>query len=140
MDAKAAEPLPAYSMGAPCPGRWFSPTPAWLVYCAAAATGVLLASERWRWFYFNQHKGWTILLAMGVVGAVLVVLLAWMLVALMFRRRVLFGVSTLLVSVTVCAVVCSWLAAGLWQARRQAEAVAALSKKSLRSGGLVLAT
>jgi hypothetical protein len=117
MDAKAAR------------HRWFSPTPAWLVYGAAVATGLLYACERWRWFPNHYQKGWPVLLAVAVMGAVLILTLAWMLVSLIFRRRVQFGLRTLLVFVTLCAVVCSWLAVRLREARRQAEVIAALNKK-----------
>ncbi len=107
---------------------WFYPRPAWLVYGAVVATGVLFASERWRWFAFNEHKGWTVLLAVAVVAVVLVLIVAWMFAALLFRRRAQFGLATLLVFVTLCALVCSWLAVRIKQARRQAEAVAAIRK------------
>ena len=109
--------------------RWFWPTPAWLVWGAAAATGVLFACERWRWFPVAYQKGWPVVVAVAVVAAVLILILAWMLVALVFRRRVQFGLRTLLVFVTLCAVVCSWLAVRIKQARRQAEAVAATRQK-----------
>ena len=87
--------------------RWYHPTPAWLVYGALAATGVLAAAERvpLRWFGFYYYKGWPVLLAVAVVGAVLILLPAWMLVALAFRRRVQFELRTLMVFVTLCAVV-----------------------------------
>ncbi len=114
--------------------RWFWPTPAWLVYGAAAATGVLFASERWRWFPVHYQKGWPVLLAVAVVGAVLVLIPAWLLAALLFWRRVQFGLRTLLVFVTLCAVVCSWFSVRLREARRQAIAVKAVGEKL---GGVV---
>ncbi len=117
MDAKAAR------------RRWFWPTPAWLVWGAAAATGVLFACERWRWFPVNYQKGFPVLLAVAVVAAVLMLILAWMLVALVFRRRMQFGLRTMLVFVTLCAVVCSWLTVRIKQARRQAEEIAAIKEK-----------
>jgi hypothetical protein len=68
------------------------------------------------------------LLAVAVVGAILILLPAWMLVALAFRRRVQFGLRTLLVFVTLCAVVCSWLTVRIKQARRQAELIERIHK------------
>lgn len=104
--------------------RWYLSAPAWLVWGAALATGLLYAAERWR-FSIAYYKGWPVLLAVAVVGAVLLLIPAWMLAALLFRRRVRFGLRTLLVFVTLCAVVCSWLGVRIKQAGRQAEAVEA---------------
>jgi hypothetical protein len=109
----------------PTPRR-LCPTPAWLVYGATAATGVLFASERWRWFSFNEHKGCTVLLAVSVVGLVLILVIAWTLLAIVFRQRMQFGLRTLLVFVTLCALVSSWVAVRIQQARRQAAAIAAM--------------
>jgi hypothetical protein len=41
--------------------RWYHPTPAWLVWGAAVATGVLYACERWRWLPVDYQKGWPVL-------------------------------------------------------------------------------
>ncbi len=110
--------------------RWFHPTPAWLVYGALAATAILAAVERvpLRWFGFYYYKGWPVLLAVAVVGAVLILLPAWILLVLAFRRPVQFGLRTLLVFVTLCAVVCSWLAVRIKQARGQAELIERIHK------------
>jgi hypothetical protein len=106
--------------------RWFWPTPAWLVYGAAVVTGVLFASERWRWFPVHYQKRWPVLLALAVVATVFILLPVLMLVALAFRRRAQIGLGALLAFVTLCAVVCSWLTVRLREARRQAEAVVAI--------------
>ena len=45
--------------------RWYCPTPGWLVLGSMAVTGLLFASEKWRWFGFNEHKGWTVLIAVA---------------------------------------------------------------------------
>ncbi len=103
--------------------RWFCPAPSWLVYGSILATGLLFLSERWQWFPFNAHKGWTVLVAVAGVGAVLAVMLAWWVVALVFRRRFQFGIRTLLVLVVAVALPSSWLAVCIQQARRQAAAV-----------------
>jgi len=118
MDAKAAT------------RHWYHPAPGWLVWGAVAATGVLFACDCIPWWrlFFIEMKGWPVLLAVAVVGAVLVLLPVWMLAALVFRRRVQFGLRTVFVFVTLCAVVCSWLAVRIKQAQRQAEVVARIDK------------
>jgi hypothetical protein len=70
---------------------------------------LLFASERWRWFSFNQHTGYTVLLAVAIVGGVLLLLVAWMLFALVLRRRAQLKLRTLLVFVILCALVCGWM-------------------------------
>jgi len=57
--------------------RWFYPTPGWLVILSLAVTVILFLSERFQWFGFNTHKGWTVLIAVASVGGVLVVMFLW---------------------------------------------------------------
>jgi hypothetical protein len=109
--------------------RWYHPSPAWLVWGAAVAVAVLFACERWRWFPEHYQKGWPVLAAVAVVAAFLVLIPAWLLAAIVFPRRVQFGLQTVLVFVTVCAVVCSWLAVRIKEARRQANLVAAITEQ-----------
>jgi hypothetical protein len=52
-----------------------------------------------------------------------------MLVGLVFRRHVQFGLRTLLVFVTLCALVCSWFTVRIREAMRQADVVDALIEK-----------
>jgi hypothetical protein len=109
-------------MDAPEKRRWYCPTPGWLVFGSMAVTGLLFLSERWRWFPFNEHKGWTVLVAVAGVGVVLGVMLLWWLVALIFRWRFQFSIRTLLVLTLVVALPCSWLAVTMGKARTQANA------------------
>jgi hypothetical protein len=102
--------------------RWYHPTPAWLVWGAAVATGVLFACERWL-------KGWTVLLAVAVVAVVLLIVVERTLLALVFRERIPWGLQTLFVFATLCAVVCGWMSVRIKQAWRQADTVAAAQKK-----------
>ena len=48
--------------------RWYRPTPAWLVLGLLVVEGLLWLSERYQWFWFNAKKGWTVLIAVAVVG------------------------------------------------------------------------
>ena len=56
--------------------RWFFPTPGRLLAVLLAVEALLWLSERFRWFAF-QHKSWTVLIAVGSVGAFLVLMLGW---------------------------------------------------------------
>jgi hypothetical protein len=108
--------------------RWFYPTPAWLVFGSLATTGLLFLSERWRWFPFNEHKGYTVLIAVAGVGVVLATMLLWWLVALVTRWHFQFGIRTLLVLTVAVAMPFSWLAEEMKKANEQKAAVAAIEK------------
>ena len=97
----------------------FRITPGWLVLASMAVTGLLFLSERWRWFSFNEKKGWTVLIAVAGVGVVLVAMLLWWLVALVFRWRFQFGIRTMLILTVAVALPCSWLAVEMKKAREQ---------------------
>ena len=58
-------------------------------------TGVLFLSERFQWFGFNSHKGWTVLIAVAGVGVVLAFMLLWWLAALVFRWQFQFSIRSL---------------------------------------------
>ena len=106
--------------------RWFYPTPAWLVFGSLAVTGLLFLSEKGRWFSFNEHKGWTVLVAVVGIGVLLLLMLVWFVTALIFRRRFQFGIRTLLVLTLAVALPFSWLAVEMKKAREQRAAVDAI--------------
>ena len=114
--------------------RWYHLTLDRFLIGLFLAVGVLLLSEWFSWFPFNERKGWTVLIALATVCGAVLFLLLWFAVSLMFRRRFQFSIRSLLVFVLVCAVVCSWFAVRTKQARRQREVVEIISKK----GGMVL--
>jgi hypothetical protein len=93
----------------------------------------LLLSERFQWFPFNAHKGWTVLIAVGVVGVAVLVMLLWGLACLVLRRRFQFGVRSLLVLLVALSVPMGWFAMQLQKARRQREAV----ERIVGMGGVV---
>jgi hypothetical protein len=121
-------------MDTPEKRRWYRPTPGWLVFGSLAVTGFLFLSEKWRWFSFNEHKGWTVLIAVAAVGVVLAVMLLWWLAALVFRWRFQFSIRTLLVLTVAVAVPCRWLAVDMKKASGQKEVAAEIMKL----GGYVL--
>ncbi len=115
-------------MDTPEKRRWYYPTPGWLVLGSMAVTGLLFASEKWGWFPFNGHKGYTVLAAAAGVGVVLVVMLLWWLVALVFRWRFQFGIRTLLVLTVVVALPFSWLSMEMKTAKGQKAVVEAIEQ------------
>lgn len=106
--------------------RWLRFTPDRLILGLLAVEGFLWLSERFRWFPFNEHKGWTVLIAVVSVGVAFLVMLLWFVASLLCRWRFQFSIRCLLVLVVVVAIPCSWLAAEMKKARQQREEVAAI--------------
>ena len=111
--------------------RRFCPTPAWLVLGLLVVEGLLWLSERFQWFWFNEKKGWTVLIAVAVVGVAMLVMLLWFIVALVFRWRFQFSIRSLLVLTVAVAIPCSWLAAEMKAAREQRAVVAEIKSMNL---------
>ena len=93
-----------------------------------ALEGLLLLAERFGWFTFDRHKGYAPLVAIAAVGATMVLMLLWFLVALVFRRRFQFSLRSLLLLPLAVAIPCSWLSVEM-KAARQQHAVAEEIKK-----------
>ncbi len=108
--------------------RWYRVTPDRCVALLLALEGLLILSERFQWFPFNQHKGYTMLIAAAGVGLAMLLMFLWFLAALIFRRRFQFSILSLLLLVVVVAIPCSWLATETKQARKQQEAVKGIRK------------
>jgi hypothetical protein len=108
--------------------RWYRLTPDRFILGLLLLEGFLLLSEQSRWFAFDEHKGWTVLIAAASVALAIPLILLWCLVGLLFRQRVQFSLRSLLTFVLVCAVACSWLATEMRQARKQKETVEAIEK------------
>jgi hypothetical protein len=108
--------------------RWFHLTPGRLLVLLLAVEAILLLSERFRWFPFNRHKGWTVLIAVAAVGLFLLLMLLWFIVSLFFRWHFQFSIRSLLVLTIAVAVPCSWLAVEMKWTKRQKEVVEAIEK------------
>jgi hypothetical protein len=113
--------------------RWYHLTPARFFIGLLVMQVFLLLSERLQWFAFNEKKGWTVLIAVGVVGVAVVAMLVWALVCLCIRLRFQFGVRSLLLFLVAVSVPLGWFAWEMERARRQREAVEWVE----RSGGWV---
>jgi len=105
----------------PC---WYRLTPDRIVIGLLIVEGLLWLSERFQWFGVNNHKGWTVLIAVSVVGVVVLVTLLWLLVALLFRWRFQFSIRSLLVMTVVVAMPFSWLSVEMNRAKKQRDAAA----------------
>ena len=98
--------------------RWYRPTPERLVWTLLGAEVFLWLSERCCWFPFNEKKGVTVLVALGVLAGSILAFALWFLSALLFRRRFQFTIRTLLAMTLAVALAFSWLAARIDQAKR----------------------
>ncbi len=105
----------------PIPRRRLIPMPAWLIFGLLVVEGLLWLSERFSWFPFNHHKGWTVLIAVAVVGLAFLVMLLWFIVALVRRWRFQFSIRSLLVLTVAVAMPFSWLAVEVRETKRQVE-------------------
>lgn len=110
-----ADPLPERRPYRLSPGRF--------VVGLLAVLCLLWLSQRFQWFGFNHHKGWTVLFAVAATGMALALMLLWWSACLLFHSRFQFGIRTLLASVLACSTAFGWLAAEMKRARQQAETV-----------------
>ncbi len=108
--------------------RWFRLTPDQFIAGLLVLICVLWLSERFQWFGLNQHKGWTVLIAVAAVGVAALVMPLWWVASLMFRWRFQLGIRSLLTFCLACSTAVSWLAVEGRQARRQAEVVEWIQK------------
>ena len=76
--------------------RWYRLTPNRLVLGLLAVEAFLLLSNWGGWFPFNQHKGWTVLMAVAAVGLTFLWMLLWFAAALLFRCRFQYSLRSLL--------------------------------------------
>ena len=107
---------------APDKPRWFHVTPDRVVVLLLAVEGLLLLAEPLHCF----SKGWPAMTAIAAVAAALLLMFFWFLLALLFRCRFQFGIRALLVLTLVVAILCSWLATEMKQARKQQAAAQAV--------------
>jgi hypothetical protein len=110
------------------PARWYRLTPDRFVIALLVLECLLWLSQRFGWFAFNRHKGWIVLIAVGVVIIAMVVLALAFCVSLLSRWRLQFSIRSLLIMVLVVAVPFSWLATAMRNAKIERDAAAAIRK------------
>ncbi len=108
--------------------RWYRLTPDRLILGLFAVQVLLLLSERFQWFAFNEEKGWTVLIAVAAVAFALVVMLLWPVASFLSRLRFQFSLRSLVVLVVTIAMPCCWLAVKIREAERQRQTVKAIRK------------
>jgi hypothetical protein len=86
-----------------------------------ASTCTFWLSERFRWFGFNEHKGWTVLLALASVCAGILIMLVWFIGAPALRSRFQLSLRSLLLMTLAVALPCSWFALEAKSTLRQAK-------------------
>ncbi len=99
--------------------RWYAPTPAKFLFALLLMQGVLFLSAHYRWFWFNERKGYTVLFTVAATAVCLMILMGAVLVSRFFRAKAQYSLGTLLLMVPVMAIPCGWLAREMELARRQ---------------------
>ena len=67
--------------------RWYHLTPDRFIFGLIVVQAVLLLSQQFQWFSFNEKKGWTVLIGMAAVCLTVLVMFLWFTVSLLFRSR-----------------------------------------------------
>jgi uncharacterized membrane protein YciS (DUF1049 family) len=106
--------------------RWYVPTPVKFLLAVLMMQGVLFLSSHCGWFWFNDWKGYTVLITVAATAVALVVLAAAVMVSWFFKARSQFSLATLLLIVSVMGISCGWLGRTIGAAREQRAAVESL--------------
>jgi hypothetical protein len=95
----------------------------WLIVAILMFNAVLFVSQRFKWFSFNVHKGWTVLIALTCTGIFLGLFALWLTAVLLLRWEFRVSIRSLLTLFVVGAIPLGWLAAEMKAARRQMDAI-----------------
>jgi Leucine rich repeat/Leucine Rich repeat len=114
--------------------RWFSLKRDGLLVGFLSCEVLIVASERFRWFGFDQDRIRTTLFGLGAVAAALILLvIPWAVAPLLRgRRRHQFSVRSLLIFVLICAVGSAWVGRRREQMRKDRDVMAAV----IKNGGM----
>jgi hypothetical protein len=100
--------------------RWYKPTVGKFLLALVASQVVLYLSQYYKWFWFNQFSGHTVVITVAAT-AIGLLLIAGVVV---LGRKAQFTLATLLLMAPVMAIPCGWLVREMNQAQRQAQIVA----------------
>ena len=100
-----------------------------------AAECTLFVFDRFKWFPFNHHKVWAVLICCAAVGGAILLFVFWFLASLLLRWWFQFSLRSLLFLPVVVALACGWLATTVGAARKQREAAEWLCAKETNKVG-----
>ena len=106
--------------------RWYRITPDRFLVGLLAVLLLVLAADRFELAGLIRGSGWNVLLAAAIVCLGLVVGLLWCAVNLLLRWRFQFSLKSMLLFTLIVAILCSWFAVRVRQAKRQEAAIAAI--------------
>lgn len=110
---------PLANHSAPRRPRWYAPTPGKFLLAVLLLQVVLFLSAQYRWFWFNERKGYTVLITVAATVLLLSMLCGWIAIGRLFRARAQFSLATLLLMVPVMAIPCAWFGRERELARQQ---------------------
>lgn len=106
--------------------RWYAPTPARFLFAVLLMQGVLFLSTYFRWFWFNELKGYTVVLVVAATSVLLLLLVVWQLGRRLFGRKAQFSLASILLLILVVAIPCGWLTHELAITKQRRETLAAI--------------
>lgn len=106
--------------------RWYAPSIAKYFAAILLLQAGLYLSSNYHWFWFNDHKGLTVLVAVAVTAPLLLLVSAWVVVGRFFGAKTQFSLAALLLIVPVAGIPCGWLAREIDLARRQRASLATM--------------
>lgn len=110
--------------------RWYVPTPGKFLFAVLAIQGVLFLSSHYDWFWFNQHKGYTVVATIATTSLILLLLVAWQLLNRLFGLKSQFSLASLLLMIVVIAIPCGWFTHEVALTKRRRDALKAIKCNS----------
>ena len=114
--------------------RWYRLTHDRFLIGLLVVECLLWLSEWFQRFPFNYGKGWTVLIAVAVVAATILLFLLGLIASLLFRGRFQFGIRSLFLLTILVAIPCSWFAVEVRLVAREQEIGAELGELGVAVG------